>query len=97
LRHCKAVVALVADEDLSVAPDEQLRQRPVVSETVALEVGEHAVDARPVLLEQPFDRGLAANRLSPDPARVSVAKQVRLFPLPALDIALDNRAVLYGL
>jgi hypothetical protein len=38
LRHCEAVIALVADEDLAVAADQQLRQRGLVLKALALQV-----------------------------------------------------------
>ena len=95
LRHCEAVIALVADEHFAVAPDEQLRQWMAFSKAVALQVVEHAVDPRSVLLQQPFKRRLAADRLFLDPAGVSVAEQVRLFPTPAVPVALDDCSVLH--
>jgi hypothetical protein len=51
LRHCEPVIALVADEDLAVASDKQLRKRVGVLKALGFQRLKERVDAAIILRE----------------------------------------------
>lgn len=92
MRHGKAVIALVSDEDFAIAADQYDGERAGFGkEASALHIPMHSVDPAVILSEQALHRRLAAHRLTGcQPAGVCVFEEVGVFPSGAVRISLPD-------
>lgn len=95
MSHGQPVIALVADEDFPVPPNEQTRQAAFLRlEPVPLHRFEQCVDPPIILGKQFLYVGRAADCISAlKPPPIYVGEQIRLFPRSTIPIPLDNRLI----